>query len=115
APLEESIWAPSKRDCSQDNSLLANIPAHNVPGETSEEHTKFVKWSLKDNEHVKGIREVFKRGNLWIEAEFDCEYGREEAIQRIRKKESDWYKMVPEEKKGNQKGKYKKQGKEGQL
>ena len=64
ALLEESIWAPNKRNCSRDNSLLANIPAHNVPGETSEERIKFIKWSLKDNEHVKDIKEVFKRGNL---------------------------------------------------
>jgi hypothetical protein len=30
---------------------------------------------------------------------FDCNYGRDEAIQRINRKESDWYKMIPEEEK----------------
>jgi hypothetical protein len=29
---------------------------------------------------------------------FDCNYGRDEAIQRINRKESDWYKMIPEDK-----------------
>ena len=58
---------------------------------------KFIRWSLKNNTHVKGIKEAFKRGNLWIEVVFDCKYGREEAIQRISKKKSDWYKMILEE------------------
>src|SRR6185436_3501783 len=49
------------------------------------------------NTHVKSIKEAFKRGNLWVEVVFDCKYSREEAIQRISKKESDWYKMIPEE------------------
>jgi len=41
-PLEESIWAPSKRSFSQDNTLLTNIPAHNVSGKTKEERIKFI-------------------------------------------------------------------------
>jgi hypothetical protein len=102
-PLEESIWAPSRRSCNKDNSLLANIPAHNVPGKTEEERVKFIKWSLKDNEHVKNIKETFKRGNVWIEVDFDCEFGRNEAIQKISKKESDWYRMIPEEDKERRK------------
>src|ERR1043165_6992481 len=97
--------APSKRDCNQSNSLLANIPVHNVPGSTKEEYIKFITWSLKNNEHVKEIKEVFKRGNLWMEVEFDCEYGRNEAIKKISKKESDWYRMIPEETKEDKKGK----------
>ena len=63
-PIEESIWAPNKRECNQNSSLLANIPAYNVPGSTEEERIKFIEWSLKNNEHVKEVREVFKRGNL---------------------------------------------------
>jgi hypothetical protein len=102
-PLEESIWAPNKRNCNQNNSLLANIPAHNVPGKTKEERMKFIRWSLRNNAHIKDVREVFKRGNLWIEVDFDCEYGRNAAIQRISKKESDWYRMIPEEKEGSMK------------
>jgi hypothetical protein len=62
--LEQSIWAPSKRNCNQNNSLIANIPAYEVPGETKKERIKFIRWSLKDNTHVKDIDEVFKRGNL---------------------------------------------------
>jgi len=96
-PIEESIWAPSKRECNQNSSLLANIPAYNVPGSTEEERIKFIEWSLKNNEHVKEVREVFKRGNLWIEVSFDCNYGRSEAIQKISRKESDWYRMILEE------------------
>ena len=107
-PLEESIWAPSRRNCSQNNSLFANIPAHNVPGKTKEERTQFIRWSLRDNTHVKDVKEVFKRGNLWIEVDFDCEYGRSKAIQRISKKESDWYRMIPEEEKEDKKEKQKK-------
>jgi hypothetical protein len=102
-PLEESIWAPSKRNCNQNNSLSANIPAHNVPGKTKEERLKFIRWSLRNNVHVKDVKEVFKRGNLWVEVDFDCEYGRNEAVQRISKKENDWYKIIPEEEKEDQK------------
>ena len=28
---------------------------------------------------------------------FDCEYGRDEAIRRISKKEGDWFKLIPEQ------------------
>jgi hypothetical protein len=97
-PLEESIWAPSKRNCNQNNSLLANISAYNVLENTKEERIKFIRWSLRNNIHVKDVKETFKRGNLWVEVDFDCEYGRNDAIQRISKKESDWYRMIPEEK-----------------
>jgi len=96
--LEQSIWAPSRKNCNQNNNLIANISAYEVPGETKEERIKFIRWSLKDNTYVKDIDEVFKRGNLWIEVVFDCNYGRNEAIQRINRKESDWYKMIPEDK-----------------
>jgi len=96
--LEQSIWAPSRRNCNQNNSLIANIPAYKVLRETKEERIKFIRWSLKDNTHVKDINEVFKRGNLWVEVVFDCNYGRDEAIQRINRKESNWYKMMPEDK-----------------
>src|SRR6185295_5242325 len=107
-PLEESMWAPNRRNCNKNSSLLANILAHNVPGKTEEERTKFIKWSLKNNKHIKNIQENFKRGNLWIEVEFDCEYGRNEAIQKISRKESDWYKMIPEENEEKRKEKEKK-------
>src|SRR6185295_12736017 len=96
--LEQSIWAPSRRNCDRNNSLIANIPVYDVPGKTEEERVKFIRWSLKNNTHVKEIKEAFKRGNLWIEVVFNCKYDRDEAIQRISRKESDWYKMIPEEK-----------------
>ena len=41
-PIEESIWAPSKRECNRSNNLLANIPAYNVPGSTEKERIKFI-------------------------------------------------------------------------
>ena len=68
-----------------------------MPGKTKEERVNFVKWSLHNNEHVKEIKEVFKRGNTWIEVNFDCEYGRDEAVRRISKKDSDWFKLIPEQ------------------
>ena len=83
-----------------------------MPGKTKEERIKFISWSLKNNEHVKNIREVFKRGNLWIEVDFDCKYDRSEAIHRINKKESNWYKMIAEEEKEEMKEKQKKYNKE---
>ena len=32
---------------------------------------------------------------------FDCEYGRDEAVRRISKKDSDWFKLIPEQDKTN--------------
>jgi len=54
------MWASSKRSCNQSNSLLANICAHNVPEKTKDERTNFIKWSLKNDEHVKNIEEASK-------------------------------------------------------
>lgn len=96
-PLEQSIWAPSRRSCNENQSLIANISAYNVSGKMKEERISFIKWSLKDSDHVKDVKEVFKRGNTWIEVNFDCEYGRDEAIRRISKKEGDWFKLIPEQ------------------
>ena len=83
--------------------MFANIPAYNVPGKTKEERVKFIRWSLRNNIHIKDVKEVFKRGNLWVKVDFDCEYGKNEAVQRISKKENDWYKIIPEEGKEDQK------------
>jgi len=75
------------------------MPTYAVPGDTKEDREKFVKWILGENQHVKMIQEVFKKGNSWIEVNFDCEYSRDAAMDRIKEKEGDWLKLIPEESK----------------
>jgi hypothetical protein len=96
AAIEDSIWSPSNRECRQGESYIANIPTYSVPGETEEERIRYVEFALAGNKHLKDIRHRFKRSNLWIEVEFDCKYGREEAIQRTNKKNGEWFRMLPE-------------------
>jgi hypothetical protein len=73
------------------------MPTYALPGETKEERVKYVQWILGKNHHIKTVKEVFKKGNNWIEVDFDCEFSRDMAMNRIREKEGDWLKLIPEE------------------
>lgn len=100
ATLEQSIWAPSKKDsrekkCNRNDRYIANIPIYIIPGSTAKDRTELVEWVLRDSTHVMEINEVFKRGNAWVEIVFDCKEGREEAIERTERKE-EWLKLIPE-------------------
>ncbi|CAG8662339.1 10395_t:CDS:2, partial [Ambispora leptoticha] len=70
-PLSQSIWAPSRRPCSNTGNYKANILAYNVPGENKEQRIRMVKGMLAGNNHVKEVKEVFKNYNKWIEVTFD--------------------------------------------
>jgi hypothetical protein len=52
---------------------------------------------LGKNHHIKTVKEVFKNGNNWIEVDFDCEHSRDAAMDRIKRKEGEWLKLIPEE------------------
>ena len=65
------------------------MPTYALPGESKEERVKYVQWILGNNHHIKTIKEVFKNGNNWIEADFDCEHSRDAAMDRIKKKEEE--------------------------
>ena len=93
--IEQSIWSPYNRICKGDRTFRAKAPAFKVPGDSPEERTKNMEGMLNKDKHIKLVQEVFSNGNSWIEIEFDCEFGREEAIKRIQKKEGDWLRLIP--------------------
>ena len=97
--IEHSQWSPENRVCSKARSFKANMPAYILPGESSEERIKYVQWILGKNHHIKAIKEVFKKGNNWVEVDFDCEHSHDIAMNRIQEKEGEWLKLIPEEEK----------------
>jgi hypothetical protein len=95
--IEHSRWSPENRICDKNKSFKANMPTYALPGEVKEERIKYVQWIIGNNHHIKTVREVFKNGNNWIEVDFDCEHSRDAAMDRIRRKEGEWLKLIPEE------------------
>jgi hypothetical protein len=95
--IEQSQWSPTNRICDKNRSFKANMPAYAMPGANKEERLKYTQWILRGNHHIKTIKEVFKNGNSWIEVDFDCEFSRDAAMDRIKEKEGDWLKLIPEE------------------
>jgi hypothetical protein len=95
--IEHSRWSPENRICNRDRSFKANMLTYALSDESKEERVKYVQWILGNNHHIKTIKEVFKNGNNWIEADFDCEHSRDAAMDRIKKKEGEWLKLIPEE------------------
>jgi len=75
------------------------MPAYILPGESSDERIKYVQWILDKNHHIKAIKEVFKNRNNWVEVDFDCEYSRDTAMNRIQEKEGEWLRLIPEKEK----------------
>ena len=73
------------------------MPTYALPGEAKEERIKYVQWIIGNNHYIKTVREVFKNRNNWIEVDFDYEHSRDAAMDRIRKKEDEWLKLIPEE------------------
>jgi hypothetical protein len=105
ASIEHSDWSPKYRTCTGNKSFKGNFPTYILLGETKEERIKYVRWILGENKHIRTIKEAFKKGNNWIEVDFDCEHSRDEAIKRINRKEGEWLKLIPEEEKNKNKEK----------
>jgi hypothetical protein len=95
--IEHSRWSPDNRICNENRSFKANMLTYALPGESKEERIKYVQWILGKNHHIKTVKEVFKNGNNWIEVDFDCEHSRDAAMDRIKRKEGEWLKLIPEE------------------
>jgi hypothetical protein len=94
--LKASIWAQLKDKCQNKRTCYAKIAAITVPGETKEIREKVVSFILHGNEHIKKIEEVFRNGNTWINIEFDCEKGRNLAVEKAEKKE-EWLRLIIDE------------------
>jgi hypothetical protein len=65
------------------------MPTYIVPGENKEERIKYAQWIFRGNHHIKSIQELFKKGNSWVEVNFDCEFSRDTAMERIKEKEGE--------------------------
>ncbi|CAG8599320.1 12838_t:CDS:2 [Ambispora leptoticha] len=93
-PLSQSMWASSRRPCSNIGEYKAKIPAYNVPGDDKKQHIKMIEGMLVGNKHLKEVKETFTNYNKWVKVTFDCETGRKEAMEKIEKKNREWFRMI---------------------
>src|SRR5207237_1659375 len=54
---------------------------------------KSLRWSLRENIHVKRIYEKFKKGNLWCKITFDCKKDYEEAKIKLENSKENFEKL----------------------
>ena len=54
----------------------------NPTGDNKEYRNNYMRWMLRDNKHIKSIKEEFLNGNNWIIIDFDCKYSRKETSDR---------------------------------
>ena len=54
---------------------------------------KSLRWSLRENIHIKKISEKFEKGNLWCTITFDCERGYKEAKVKLENSKEDFEKL----------------------
>jgi hypothetical protein len=93
-PLSQSMWAPSRRPCSNVGEYKTKISAYNVLGDDKEQRIKMIEGILAGNKHLKEVKETFTNYNKWVEVTFDCETGRKEAMDKIEKKNREWFRMI---------------------
>ena len=62
--LDQSIWALKKESCMNKRDIETKVAAINVHGENMQQREKSLRWSLRENIHVKKISEKFEKGNL---------------------------------------------------
>ena len=75
------------------------MPTYILLEEVKKERIKYVQSIIENNYHIKTVKEVFKNENNQIEVDFDCEHSRDAAMDRIKRKEDEWLKLIPEEEK----------------
>jgi hypothetical protein len=113
--LEASAWAPNENTCKDIGEYRAKVAAALLPGDTSEERTKFVKGTLHRNSHITKIEECFTLGNPWVIISFDCHKGVEILKEKLKEKEIEWYKVIFEEDQLKAKGPKEKRIKESKV
>src|SRR5437868_1125946 len=91
--LDQSIWAPKKESCMNKRDIETKVAAINVLGENMQQREKSLRWSLRENIHIKKISEKFEKGNLWCKITFDCERGYEEAKVKLENSKEDFEKL----------------------
>ena len=96
-PLEDSFWSPQNRACDKNDSFKAKIPTYKISGKTKEYRINYMKWVLRDNKHIKTIKECFQNRNNWIIVDFDCDFSRKITSEKIMRKEEEWCKLIPVE------------------
>ena len=58
-----------------------------------QQREKSLRWSLRENIHIKKISEKFEKRNLWCTITFDCERGYEEAKVKLENSKEDFEKL----------------------
>jgi hypothetical protein len=87
--LSKSIWAPKKEKCVGKKDIQTKVAAVNIPGDNAEHREKSLRWSLRENTHIKEISEKFTNGNQWCMIKFDCERGFIEAKKKLENPKED--------------------------
>src|SRR5205085_5646204 len=91
--LDQSIWAPKKESCINKRNIETKVAAINMLSENMKQREKSLRWSLRENIHIKKISEKFEKGNLWCMITFDCERGYEEAKVKLENSKEDFEKL----------------------
>jgi len=91
--LNQSIWAPKKESCINKMNIETKVAAINMLGENMKQREKSLRWSLRENIHIKKISEKFEKGNLWYTITFDYERGYEEARVKLENSKEDFEKL----------------------
>ena len=74
-------------------NIETKVAAINVLGENMKQREKSLRWSLRENIHIKKISEKFEKGNLWYTITFDCERGYEEARVKLENSKENFEKL----------------------
>ena len=97
------MWAPNKNVCEKLGLYEAKIVAVSLPGNSKEEHIRFVEGTIYRSKHISKIKECFAKGNAWIVISFDCLKRLEILKKKLEKKEIEWYKVIFDEYKKQEK------------
>jgi hypothetical protein len=91
--LDKSIWAPKAERCENRRNIQARVLAINVLGDNAKHRERSLRWTLRDNTHIKKISEIFENSNLWCLILFDCEKGYREAKKKLENPKEDYEKL----------------------
>ena len=82
-----------KESCLNKKDIETKVVAINMLSDNMKQREKSLRWSLRENIHVKKISEKFEKGNLWYTITFDCEKGYEEARVKLENSKEDFEKL----------------------
>ncbi|CAG8796489.1 11597_t:CDS:1, partial [Cetraspora pellucida] len=66
--LDQSIWASKKESCTNKRNIKTKVAAINMLSNNMKQREKSIRWSLRENTHIKKISEKFKKGNLYAQS-----------------------------------------------